>query len=204
MAHTLADTKARQDKAVARECMSRDIEIAMALAVHAPAGEAARRVRQRLRGYITVLAVPAESRVRRMAASRERDVAAGTVRHARSLATSGGDPAATLRLLAKSVQHLLRYATDPIPAQPSGASGPGKDTPARALPPLPSWQRDDTPHPYGRGQPVRAHREETVMEQSKSEHALEAGPVIVAPDGADSMLAPSGVVRIEDVEDEGP
>ncbi|WP_331723713.1 MULTISPECIES: hypothetical protein [unclassified Streptomyces] len=42
------------------------------------------------------------------------------------------------------------------------------------------------------------------MEQSKSEQALQ-GPVVVdAPGGVISIVALSGVVRIEDVEDEGP
>ncbi|WP_344076196.1 DUF6415 family natural product biosynthesis protein [Streptomyces crystallinus] len=187
--------------------MSRDIEIAMALAAHAPTGDAAAQVRERLRGYIRQLAGPAESRVWRMAPSRERDVAASTFRHARALAGSGGDPAATLRLCAKAVQHLLRYATEDLAAPLRQGASPGKGGPLRALslvPPPPSREGDDAPHPYGRGQPARVHREETVMEKSKSEQALETGPVVAAPDGAGSIVAPSSVVRIEDVEDEGP
>ncbi|MFC0842645.1 DUF6415 family natural product biosynthesis protein [Streptomyces noboritoensis] len=207
MAHRLTDITTPQSKSPPVHCMSRDIEIAMALATHAPNGEAASRVRERLRGYIALLAAPAESQVRRMEQSRERDVATGTVRHARSLAGSGGDPAATLRLLAKSVQQLLRYAADEIPAQLTeggGAGAAGLLCPLSPGPPLPSPEQEGIAHPYGRGQPVRAHREETVMEQSKSEHALQSGPVVEAPDGADSIVAPSSVVRIEDVEDEGP
>ncbi|MEU5436398.1 DUF6415 family natural product biosynthesis protein [Streptomyces sp. NPDC020719] len=206
MAHTLTDTAPPHHEPVAVSCMSRDIEIAIALATHAPTGEAASRVRERLRGYITLLAAPAERQARRMEQSRERDVATGTIRYARSLATSGGDPAATLRLLAKRVQHLLRYAADAIPAQPMKPTGTRESRPLRPLtlvPPLPPCAQEGI-SPYGRGQPVRAHREETVMEQSKSEHALEAGPLVATPDGADSIVAPSSVVRIEDVEDEGP
>ncbi|MFI1177554.1 DUF6415 family natural product biosynthesis protein [Streptomyces melanogenes] len=197
-----------QHEAPTASGMSRDIEIAMALAVHAPAGEAAARVRQRLHGYIELLAGPAESQVQQMAPSRGRDVAEGTVRHARGLTRPGpgGDPAATLRLLAKSTQHLMRYTADVNPAQPQAGTGPGEERPPGRLYLVPLREESGTRHPNGRGQSVRAVRkEEESMEQSKSEHALRSGPVVVdAPGGVASIVAPSGVVRIEDVEDEGP
>ncbi|MGT2531596.1 hypothetical protein ACU4GG_34510 [Streptomyces nojiriensis] len=44
---------------------------------------------------------------------RGRDIALATVHHARNMAaTRGGDPVASLRLLAKLAQHLARYAAD--------------------------------------------------------------------------------------------
>ncbi|WP_302061922.1 hypothetical protein [Streptomyces sp. A3M-1-3] len=42
------------------------------------------------------------------------------------------------------------------------------------------------------------------MEQSKSELAAQAAPVWAQAPGIAGIVAPSGVVRIEDVEDEGP
>ncbi|WP_331721542.1 DUF6415 family natural product biosynthesis protein [Streptomyces sp. NBC_00212] len=94
--------------------MCRDIEIAMALAVACPTGAVATAVRGRLRGYIIGLVEPAEIYVHALKAeTRDRDIAEGTLRHAQKLLReSGGDPAARLRLLAKGVDHLMRYAAE--------------------------------------------------------------------------------------------
>ncbi|MCY0932154.1 hypothetical protein OTB20_39530 [Streptomyces sp. H27-H1] len=93
--------------------VARDVEIALALAEACPAGAAARAVRDRLRTRIRALADPAEAFAHTMADSRPRDIALATVRYARDLAADpGGDPVASLRLLAKSAQHLIRYAAD--------------------------------------------------------------------------------------------
>ncbi|MFD9823148.1 DUF6415 family natural product biosynthesis protein [Streptomyces violascens] len=93
--------------------MRRDIEIAMALAANCPNGAVANAVRCRLQDYITGLVEPAEAYLNVLKTeTRERDIAEGTIRHARNLTrVSSGDPAARLRLLAKSVDHLLQYAT---------------------------------------------------------------------------------------------
>lgn len=42
------------------------------------------------------------------------------------------------------------------------------------------------------------------MEQSKSQVAAQAAPVWAEEPGVAGIVAPSSVVRIEDVEDEGP
>lgn len=98
--------------AAPRTDMRRDIEIAMTLAVARPTGTVANAVRARLRGYIVSLAEPAETYVHTLnAESRDRDIAEATLRHAQKLLhASDGDPAARLRLLAKNVDHLMRYA----------------------------------------------------------------------------------------------
>ncbi|GGU42986.1 hypothetical protein [Streptomyces violascens] len=95
-----------------RTDMRRDIEIAMALAVTCPNGAVAAAVRGRLRGYISGLAEPAGTYVHALKSeTRDRDIAEGTLRHAKNLLhVSGSDPAARLRLLAKGVDHLMRYA----------------------------------------------------------------------------------------------
>ncbi|MFJ6047647.1 DUF6415 family natural product biosynthesis protein [Streptomyces sp. NPDC092307] len=86
-----------------------DVETALALADHHPTGQAAVQMRQRLRGHIQSLAVPAERYADRLPESREKDIAASTIRFARNLARDGiSDPAIALRLLAKSVAHLAR------------------------------------------------------------------------------------------------
>ncbi|MFI1649309.1 hypothetical protein ACH4XT_20545 [Streptomyces avidinii] len=66
-------------------------------------------MRERLRGHIRVLAVAAEQYAHRLPESREKDIAASTVRFALRVARDcGSDPAIALRLLAKSVAHLAR------------------------------------------------------------------------------------------------
>ncbi|WP_328967520.1 hypothetical protein [Streptomyces sp. NBC_00239] len=90
-----------------------DIDTALALADHAPHGTAAAQLRERLRQHITNLAVPAQEFADWMPDGRGRDIALATVHHARNMAaTQGGDPVASLRLLAKLAQHLARYAAD--------------------------------------------------------------------------------------------
>ncbi|MGW8777667.1 hypothetical protein ACWGNM_06290 [Streptomyces sp. NPDC055796] len=105
-------TSADQETAItsATAAVAGDVEAALALADHQPAGEAAGRLRDRLREHIRTLAVPAERYADLLPESREKDIAAGTVRFARKVARGcGSDPAIALRLLAKSVAHLARY-----------------------------------------------------------------------------------------------
>ncbi|MET9428166.1 DUF6415 family natural product biosynthesis protein [Streptomyces sp. NPDC003036] len=88
-----------------------DVRLALDLANGRPTGEAADAVRARLRGYIAVLADPADVYAAGLADTRARDIATNTIRHARAVAEDPvHDPAANLRLLAKSVDHLFRYA----------------------------------------------------------------------------------------------
>ncbi|MEV6687414.1 hypothetical protein AB0N28_19065 [Streptomyces sp. NPDC051130] len=96
--------------ASAAAAVAGDVEAALTLADdHHPAGEAAVRLRERLRGHIHTLAVPAERYADLLPESREKDIAASTVRFARKVARGcGSDPAIALRLLAKSVAHLAR------------------------------------------------------------------------------------------------
>ncbi|MFB6807936.1 hypothetical protein [Streptomyces sp. NPDC056387] len=97
--------------ASAAVAVAKDVEAALVLADHHPVGEAAVRLRERLRGHVRTLAVPAERYADLLPESREKDIAAGTVRFAHKVARDcGRDPAIALRLLAKSVAHLARYA----------------------------------------------------------------------------------------------
>ncbi|WP_369384123.1 hypothetical protein [Streptomyces sp. cg36] len=95
--------------------MNRDVRLAKAL-VRAPADERAGACRERLGGYLALLAEDAGARVRRMEADRARDVAEGTVRLARHLLVerTGEDPAAVLRLRAGVVEQLLRFGARPL------------------------------------------------------------------------------------------
>ncbi|MFD9728806.1 hypothetical protein [Streptomyces sp. NPDC059072] len=105
-------TSAGQETAItsATAAVAGDVEAALALADHHPAGEASVRLRERLRERIRTLAAPAERYADLLPESREKDIAAGTVRFARRVARDcGSDPAIALRLLAKSVAHLARY-----------------------------------------------------------------------------------------------
>lgn len=91
--------------------MAMDIRLALDLARGRPTGEAADALRVRLRTYIAALAEPADTYAASLADSRARDIATNTVRHARAVAQDPvQDPAANLRLLAKSVDCLARYA----------------------------------------------------------------------------------------------
>ncbi|MEU3597793.1 DUF6415 family natural product biosynthesis protein [Streptomyces sp. NPDC006798] len=70
-------------------------------------------LRGRLRGYVEVLADPAERYGRGLPEGQHREVVLGTVRYARQVAGAGdgeGDPEATLILLARSADDLARYA----------------------------------------------------------------------------------------------
>ncbi|PCG83997.1 hypothetical protein CIB93_21480 [Streptomyces sp. WZ.A104] len=88
-----------------------DVSLALALAQTRPTGEAADSLRQRLRGYIGVLADPADTYADGLGDSRAKDIAVNTVRHARAVALDPvTDPAANMRLLAKSTDSLFRYA----------------------------------------------------------------------------------------------
>ncbi|MFJ8313733.1 MULTISPECIES: hypothetical protein [unclassified Streptomyces] len=94
--------------------MARDVQLAEALAGW-PGDQRAQACRERLRGYIQLLADPAETQVRHMATSRARDVAEQSIRYASRLHADGwhGDPGAQLALLAGSVRHLMQYARTP-------------------------------------------------------------------------------------------
>lgn len=93
--------------------VAEDVEIALAPAAHAPAGDAAIEVRARLRAHIAHLIDPAQTFADTLPEGRACDIAAATVRHVRAMSTSGGDQAACLTLLAKLTHHLARYAADP-------------------------------------------------------------------------------------------
>ncbi|SFY37503.1 hypothetical protein OH786_19950 [Streptomyces atratus] len=91
--------------------MAADVRLALDLANGRPTGEAADAVRARLRACIAALAGPADVFAAGLADLRARDIATNTVRHARAVAQDEvHDPAVNLRLLAKSVDHLSRYA----------------------------------------------------------------------------------------------
>ncbi|MFF3432153.1 DUF6415 family natural product biosynthesis protein [Streptomyces sp. NPDC002602] len=91
--------------------MGRDVGLALALATGRPTDPAADEVRKRLRSYIEVCADPAQRYAESLADGRARDVASRTVAYARGLLEEqGGDPAAMLQLLGKSVFYLMRYA----------------------------------------------------------------------------------------------
>lgn len=92
--------------------MVRDSNLAVTLANYGtPTGPTADALRKRLRGYIALLAEPAGQYADALADSRARDIAQATVDHARKVSEDwGGNPEAGLRLLAKSVDLLLRYA----------------------------------------------------------------------------------------------
>lgn len=91
--------------------MAADVRLALDMANGRSTGEAADVVRVRLRAYIAVLADPADAYAAGLTDLRARDIATSTVRHARAVAQDAvHDPAANLRLLAKSVDHLSRYA----------------------------------------------------------------------------------------------
>ncbi|MFD6874398.1 MULTISPECIES: hypothetical protein [unclassified Streptomyces] len=105
--------------------VARDVEIALALADARLSGDTARAIRESLRDRIRALTDPAEAFARAMEDSRPRDVAIATVRYARHLAEHPGDDlVASLRLLAKSAQHLARYAADGRTAAARGRPGP--------------------------------------------------------------------------------
>ncbi|MGW7367909.1 hypothetical protein ACWGI8_31930 [Streptomyces sp. NPDC054841] len=92
--------------------IAQDSALAMTLASYATStGPAADELRKGLRSYIGLLADPAQAYADALEEGRAKDIAQSTVRHARTVAQSQGtDPAATLRLLAKSTDLLLRYA----------------------------------------------------------------------------------------------
>ncbi|MET9917715.1 DUF6415 family natural product biosynthesis protein [Streptomyces sp. NPDC006435] len=92
--------------------MARDADLALVLAQGRPVGPASGEVRKRLRSHIGLLVDPAEEYAKDLTDPRARDIASGTVEHARGLLRDqDGDPAAMLRLLGKAVHHLLRYAS---------------------------------------------------------------------------------------------
>ncbi|MFE7414601.1 DUF6415 family natural product biosynthesis protein [Streptomyces laurentii] len=118
--------------------MSRDVELALALAQGRPTGPAADEVRKRLRSYLRLLVGPAEEYATCLTDLRARDIAIATVGHARGLLRDQqGDPEAVLRLLAKSVSCLMRYVH-----QARGERGVGSTPAARptaGTPPPSTW-----------------------------------------------------------------
>ncbi|MFD3978230.1 hypothetical protein ACFWR6_06555 [Streptomyces griseus] len=94
--------------------MARDSDLALTLiSTGALTGTPATEVRDRCRDHIRALIEPAQLYVNALADGRAKDIAQATVDHAKKVAEdTGGDPEATLRLLAKSVSMLLRYAAD--------------------------------------------------------------------------------------------
>ncbi|GAA1572756.1 hypothetical protein [Streptomyces globosus] len=105
-------TSGDQETAItsATAAVAGDVEAALSLADHQPAGEASVRLRERLREHVRTLAAPAERYADLLPESRQKDIAAATVRFARKVARDcGSDPAIALRLLAKSAAHLARY-----------------------------------------------------------------------------------------------
>ncbi|WP_156727319.1 hypothetical protein [Streptomyces apocyni] len=89
-----------------------DVASALILAEHRPTGEPANQLRTRLRSRIRHVIEPAARYAEAMPDGRARDIATDTVRYARRLSTRTEfrDPAAELRLLAKSLETLSRYA----------------------------------------------------------------------------------------------
>ncbi|MFC5721401.1 DUF6415 family natural product biosynthesis protein [Streptomyces gamaensis] len=146
--------------------MAGDSALALALASGRPTGEAADALRRRLRQYIGLLAGPAERYANALEDSRAKDIAQNTVRHARAVAQDPvHDPAASLRLLAKSVDLLLRYSAE---FRQQRAPGPVTtvirhgDFPGR--PDVATWTGVNTPpcfhvigaeEPQGRKEPPR-------------------------------------------------
>ncbi|WP_143665793.1 hypothetical protein [Streptomyces griseus] len=102
---------AAQQGAAAAE-MASDSDLALTLiSAGAVTGTTATEVRDRCRAHIRALIEPAQLYVNALADGRAKDIAQATVEHAKKVAEdTGGDPEATLRLLAKSVSILLRYA----------------------------------------------------------------------------------------------
>ncbi|MHC0431527.1 DUF6415 family natural product biosynthesis protein [Streptomyces sp. O3] len=94
--------------------LTQDVASALILARHRPTGELADQLRSRLRSRIRHVIEPATRYAEGLPDGRSRDIATDTVRYARRLSTSSGsefrDPAAELRLLAKSLEILSRYA----------------------------------------------------------------------------------------------
>ncbi|MEU7161795.1 DUF6415 family natural product biosynthesis protein [Streptomyces chrestomyceticus] len=100
-----------------------DADLALRLATGRPTGEVADVLRERLRGYLILLVDDADAYAAALAEGHPKDVAAGTVRHARALARetgAGTDPAASLRLLAKAVHYTARYAATSRQARRQG------------------------------------------------------------------------------------
>lgn len=101
-------------KAVALEAppLSADIETALGLADFAPMGPTSCAVVGRLRDHISASLEEANRYVISLpCGSRDRDIAAETIRYAGTLMTRHcPDPAARLRLHAKAAQHICRYA----------------------------------------------------------------------------------------------
>ncbi|MGW0734454.1 hypothetical protein [Streptomyces sp. NPDC002851] len=92
--------------------LTQDVASALNLARYAPASEPAAHLRARLRDRLGQFIDPATRYADGLPDCRARDVATDTVRHARRLRTSTElfDPAAELRLLAKSLEILSSYA----------------------------------------------------------------------------------------------
>ncbi|WP_424212702.1 hypothetical protein ACN20G_11820 [Streptomyces sp. BI20] len=102
------------------------VEIALLLARCNPSGDEAARVRVQLREHIVRLIEPAAEYAVLLPESRVKDIVGATVNGARRiLGVHGGDPKATLLLLAKATEHLARFADlrrVPLQSRPAPAA----------------------------------------------------------------------------------
>ncbi|MEU1088872.1 hypothetical protein ACFYPN_17265 [Streptomyces sp. NPDC005576] len=96
---------------VNRADLAADVQLALDLARGRATGEAADALRARLRRAIVAYAPLADAYAAQLADSRAREIVTHMVCHAWAVAQDPGqDPAVHLRLLAKAVDHLARYA----------------------------------------------------------------------------------------------
>ncbi|MGW1464472.1 hypothetical protein ACWCPT_09005 [Streptomyces sp. NPDC002308] len=96
---------------VSRADLAADVQLALDLARGRATGEAADALRARLRRAIVAYAPLADAYAAQLADSRAREIVTHMVCHAWAVAQDPGqDPAVNLRLLAKAVDHLARYA----------------------------------------------------------------------------------------------
>ncbi|MFD6533913.1 hypothetical protein [Streptomyces sp. NPDC060184] len=96
---------------VSRADLAADVQLALDLARGRATGEAADALRVRLRRAIVAYAPLADAYAAQLADSRAREIVTHMVCHAWAVAQDPGqDPAVNLRLLAKAVDHLARYA----------------------------------------------------------------------------------------------
>ncbi|MCX5398431.1 hypothetical protein [Streptomyces sp. NBC_00102] len=96
---------------MSRADLAADVQLALDLARGRATGEAADALRARLRRAIVAYAPLADAYAAQLADSRAREIVTHMVCHAWAVAQDPGqDPAVNLRLLAKAVDHLARYA----------------------------------------------------------------------------------------------
>ncbi|WEH40640.1 hypothetical protein [Streptomyces sp. AM 2-1-1] len=112
---------------MSRAELAADVRLALDLARGRATGEAADALRARLRRAIVAFAPQADAYAAQLADSRAREIVTHMVCHAWAVAQDPGqDPAVNLRLLAKAVDHLARYAAAarhmaPVDGEQSGA-----------------------------------------------------------------------------------